>query len=419
MTQTHRLSAARVRNAPIQTHEYKLTDGNGMYLRVRPPSSKSWYYQYRLGGTRQRPYCLGSYPEVGLQKARELLVEARKAVARGCHPLQERTTKQVNTFEHVARQWIDQNQQANRWSASYRAQVLRNLEANAFPQIGTKPISELTARDLLQVIQGVADRRVPPGKKKQRARGASTVATQLRALCSQVMRYAIPRGLAERDVASDLKGAVVRPRVRNNPGLEAVELPQLIAHINAYREGSHTKLATLIALELLALTFVRTGELRLARWDEFDFDRQLWTIPAERMKACRAHLVPLSPRALELLIELRQLNESPHWLFPNSRDRDRPMSATTINRVLERMKYSGRLSAHGLRSTASTLLHERGFRHDVIEKQLAHETGNRVASAYNKAEYLDDRRAMMAAWADVLLGRAPDGQNVTPLRNAA
>lgn len=226
----------------------------------------------------------------------------------------------------------------------------------------------------------------------------------LRQICGAIFRHAVARKLCERDIAADLKGAIIRPRVRNHPGLPREELPIFARAVRGY--GDRSKFArpeTAIALELLLLTFVRTTELRHATWDEVDLEKAVWSIKGSRMKMRRDHLVPLCDRAIALLTELKAMGLSSHWLFPNSRDPKRCMSATTINRALEYLGYRGRLSGHGFRSTASTLLHELGFPPAIIEKQLAHEARNRVAAAYNKAEYLEQRRNMMRAWAAVVV----------------
>lgn len=396
------LSAAAVVNARPRQREYKLTDGGGLYLRVHPTGAKAWCYKYRLHG-RQYSFTVGPFPELPLKQARELHERARALAAQGHHPLEVRRMRQASTFEAVAREWIAKKQAT--WSTSYAHQVQRALAADVFPAIGHFPIVEVTAPQLLAVIESVAARRTPPGKKGQRSRGAATMALFERQLCGAVFRYAVARKLCEHDIAADLKGAVMRPRVRNHPGLAQAELPRLVKAIRGYGQRSRfTGPATAIAIELLLLTFVRTAELRFATWEEIDLERGLWSIKGERMKMGRDHVVPLSPRAVDLLRGLRSMGLSTQWLFPNFRDASRPMSGTTINRALEYLGYGGRLSGHGFRTTASTVLHELGFPPGVIEKQLAHEPRNRVSSAYNKAQYLQQRKDMMCRWSDIAEG---------------
>jgi integrase len=394
------LSAAAATNARAREREYKLTDGGGLYLRVRPTGAKAWCFKYRLHG-RQYSYTLGPFPELQLKSARELHELARATVAKGHHPLEIKRAREAATFESVAREWIAKKQAT--WSSAYAAQVERSLAADVFPAIGHFPIDEVAAPQLLDVLEAVAARRTPPGKKNPRKSGAASQALFERQVCGAVFRYAVAKKLCVRDIAADLKGAIIRPRVRNHPGIALADLPDLLKQVREYSQRSRfTNAATAIAIELLLLTFVRTTELRNATWDEFDLEHGVWVIPGERMKMGRDHLVPLSPRALAMLRELKGLGVSTQWLFPNRRDTQRPMCATTINRALEYMGYAGRLSGHGFRATASTALHEAGFDPAVIEKQLAHEPRNRVAAAYNKAEYIEQRRKMMDAWSQMV-----------------
>lgn len=396
------LSAAAVTNARPREREYKLTDGGGLYLRIRPSGAKSWCYKYRLHG-RQYSFTVGPFPELQLRRARDLHDHARATVAAGRHPLELKRAVKASTFEAVAREWMGKKKST--WSSAYAAQVQRALEADIFPTIGHFPVSEISAAQLLIVLEAVAARRLPPGKKTARKTGAATMALFERQVCGAVFRFAVAKKLCDRDVAADLKGAIIRPRVRNHPGLTQVELPGLLKAIRTYGCRSRfTSPSTAIAMELLLLTFVRTSELRKATWDEFDLENGLWSISGARMKMGRDHLVPLCPRAVLLLRELKAMGLSTLWLFPNRRDPHEAMSATTINRALEYLGYAGRLSGHGFRATASTLLHEAGFPSEIIEKQLAHESRDRVASAYNKAQYLEQRREMMRAWCALVEG---------------
>lgn len=401
------LSAAAVTNARAREREYKLTDGGGLYLRVRPSGAKSWCYKYRLHG-RQYSFTVGPFPELQLRHARDLHESARATVSAGRHPLELKRAREASTFEAVAREWMSKKNDG--WSASYAAQVHRAFDADIFPTIGHFPISEVTAAQLLVVLEDVAARRTPPGKKVERKKGAATMALFELQVCGAIFRFAVAKRLCDRDIAADLKGSIIRPRVRNHPGLPRAELPGLLEAIRSYGARSRfTSPSTAIAMELLLLTFVRTAELRNATWDEIDLENGLWSISGARMKMGRDHLVPLCPRALTLLRELRAMGLSTHWLFPNRRNAHQAMSATTINRALEYLGYTGRLSGHGFRATASTVLHEAGFQPEIIEKQLAHEPRNRVASAYNKAQYLDQRRLMMRAWCNIV-----EGNNLQP-----
>jgi integrase len=398
------LSAAAVSSARARPREYKMTDGGGLYLRVHPSGAKAWCHKYRLH-RRQYSFTIGAYPEISLRQARELHERARAAVSLGQHPLELKRRREASTFEAVALEWIEKN--SPNWSTSYARQVRRALEANVFPGLGHFPISEVTALQLLAILEEVEARTLPPGKKVERLNGAAAMACFLRQLCGSIFRYAVARRLCERDIAADLRGAIIRPRVRHHSGVARKDIPALVEAARSY--GSRSRFAnpeTGIAIELLLLTFVRTAELRGATWEEIDLDGALWSIKGSRMKMGRDHLVPLSNRAVELLTELKTMGLSSHWLFPNHRDPSRCMSTTSINRALEYMGYGGKLSAHGFRVTASTQLHELGYPPEIIEKQLAHEPKNRVAAAYNQAEYMEQRRRMMQAWGQVVSGAA-------------
>ncbi len=291
----------------------------------------------------------------------------------------------ANTFESIAREWIDHNR--GHWTPYYLKQVESVLGTDVFPSIGCLPIAMVTAPQLLAIVRRVAER------------GAETVALLIRQWCSAIFRHAIATLRAETDPASALKGAIRRPKVQHKQALPIEEITTLIRRIDGSKSTPQVKLA----LKLLLLTFVRPGELRGAAWSEFNLERAEWNIPASRMKMGAAHVVPLSSQAIQVLEELRQHGANRAQLFPNARDPTRIMSPTTFNRALERMGYGGRFSAHGFRATASTLLNEKNYRPDVIERQLAHGERDKVRASYNHAVYLPERRKMMQEWADFLL----------------
>ena len=403
-----RLTDAQVRGAKPAARLFKLFDGGGLFLLVKPNGAKLWRYKYRLGKT-ENLFAVGQYPETGIQKARELHAEARKLVEKGVHPAAQKranrlvaSTAAANTFEAVAREWIDESK-AN-WTPYYLSQVETILESYVFPQIGGLPVRSVTAAQLLAIIKQVA-------KKGDSGKPAPTVAILIRQWCSGIFRYAVATLRADTDPAGALKGAIRRPPVKHKTALSKDSIHTLQQHI----EGGGSTREVKIALRLLLLTFVRPGELRNALWSEFDLDAGQWRIPAERMKMRREHVVPLSSQAVELLRELRKLNARHLQLFPNERDSKRNMSITTMNRSLERLGYAGVFSAHGFRATASTLLNEMGYRPDVIERQLAHQEKNSVRRSYNHAQYLPERKAMMQDWADLLDGREPDRTNVVSI----
>lgn len=386
------LTDAAARNAKAQNKPYKLTDGQGLYLLVNPTGSKLWRWKYRAGG-KEKLMALGAYPAVSLTKARKDRDEARAKLVNDLDPMVERKTtkhaRQVaaeNSFKTVARAWWDNWKSAR--SDRHADYVLRRLELDVFPAIGKRPIDQIEAPELVKMAKAIQDR------------GALDIAKRALQTTSQVFRYAIAHGLATRNPVADFKPADVlaaRPK-SNYPRVDAKELPKLLRSIDAYQGTPATRLA----MKLMALTFVRTGELIAARWAEFDLDVGRWDIPAERMKMKTPHIVPLSTQAIEVLRTLHLVTGRNALLFPGERDHDKPMSNNTILAALKRMGYQGRMTGHGFRGIASTLLHEMGFDHAHIELQLAHQERNAVSAAYNHALYLRQRSDMMQAWGDHL-----------------
>ncbi len=410
-----------------------MTDGGGLQLEVRPTGGKFWRFRYRLDG-RENMFAAGRYVQapngespaaasariasgqLTLAEARRQLLDWRAAVKLGKHPAAQRDERReeasleqaeiqrarINTFKAVATAWINENKK--RWTASYAGQIERAFEHHIFPTLGSKPISEVTSRDLTQVLTSMRRRR--PGRSEDAATESRTfkaLPVLLKQWASAVFRHAIAEELVELDPTYALKGRVKRMKATNHAHLDSKQIPQLLAALEGY--GGHPK--THLAMRLLLLTFTRPGELRRASWYEFDLEQATWSIPAERMKMRRPHLVPLSTQAVNELKRLAKLTGPDGLLFPNERDPTRPMSATTLNRCLERLGFNGTdsvdFSSHGFRSTASTLLNESGkFREDAIERQLAHVPKNEVRGVYNKAKYWDERVEMMQAWADTI-----------------
>jgi integrase len=390
-----RLTDTRVRNAKPQAKAYKLGDGGGMYLLVTPDGGRYWRLDYRFAGKR-RTLALGVYPIMTPSGARAGRDEARRLLTQDIDPNAEkkarkRATKVAseNTFEAIAREWIAN--QRHRLAARYCALLLARLEADVFPHIGSRPIAEIDAPELLDVLRRVEKR------------GVIETARRLRQICGQVFRYAIASSRAKHDPSADLRGALKSPgRPRGHKAMPLDEVPTFLKALETYDGDQRTRLA----LRLMVLTFARTTELRAARWSEIENingNEPLWRIPAERMKMKREHIVPLAPQAVAVLRELRELpgSDATPFLFP-SPSRDRHMSNNTMLYALYRMGYHSRATVHGFRSVASTALNEMGFRPDVIERQLAHQEQNAVRAAYNRAEYLNERRAMMKRWADHL-----------------
>lgn len=404
------LTDTKIRNTKPREKPIKLPDSHGLYLEVRPTGAKLWRYRYRIGG-KENVFALGEYPALGLADARAIRAEARELVKQGIHPSHNRQAvklaqqaENANTFEAVAREWIARKKPS--WAPYYLRQVERFLAADVFPYIGSLPIRNVTAAHLLEIVRRVEDR------------GAETVALLVRQWASAIYRYAVATLRADNDPAAALKGAIHRPKIEHRKPLSRDQIADFVKALDSYG-GYRT---TVIALRLMLLTFVRTVELRAARWEEIDFDRAEWRIPAERMKMREPHVVPLSQQSLELLHELHTYTGGRGFLFPNYRNPKTHMTATTLNRSLERMGFNGKdsigFSSHGFRATASTILNELGYRPDVIERQLAHAARNKVRAAYNQAEYLEERRTMMQQWADLIDGLENGGEKVTPIKRA-
>ena len=384
------LSDTAIRQARPRAAPFKLADGGGMFLLVQPTGAKYWRLKYRIRG-REKLLALGVYPQVSLAKARQKRDSARELIAAGIDPIEHKREEQrvaavhaSNSFEVVAREW--HGQQAPRWTPGHATQVLWTLDSDAFPKIGHRPVNEITAPEVLAVLRDIEKR------------NALEVAGRVRQRCGAVFRYAIQTGRATYNPVADLAGALKTRKVTHRAALGQSELPEFLSKLAAY--NGH--LLTRLALRLLVLTMVRTGELRGARWDEIDEPRAEWRIPAGRMKMRQPHLVPLSHQAIEVLRAVRPLTGHGPLLFPAQTGDGKPMSENTMLYAIYRMGYHGRATGHGFRATASTILNELGFRPDVIERQLAHAERNKVRAAYHRSEYLDERRTMMQAWADLL-----------------
>ena len=386
------LTDTQIRQAKPKVKTYTLTDEKGMFLMIKPNGSKLWRYRYRLNG-KQKPYAIGSYPEVSLAQAREELLAARKLVKDGVDPVlhrkatkDERISESEKTFKVLAKSWVEK--QRPEWSQPYAKQIEDTFERHVYPTIGNRPLKSLTTADLLDVLE-----------KMQIT--APTLATMTRQWMSGVFGYAIVKRMAEIDPASMLRGHIKRPKPRIKEPLTPDELPVFLKALEKYSNRAQVRRITFIALQLILLTFVRTGELRKAKWSEFVWEDRLWRIPAERMKMSRDHIVPLSDQTLTFLNELHGLTGHQELLFPNQNNSKEPMNKGTINAALAFMGYAGRLSGHAFRNTASTLLHEMDYNTDHIEMQLAHYDGG-VRGRYNAAKYLKQRHALMQEWADYL-----------------
>jgi integrase len=384
----------------------KLFDGDGLFLWLQPTGAKWWRFKYRRPKTgKENLLAFGTYPDVSLKKARTKRGEARALLADEIDPGEQRKEKArqeraaaENSFEAVAREW--HGKFGPTWTQHHSDDVRRRLEKNLYPEFGTKPISEITAPMLLAAA------------RKVESRGAHDLAHRMIGVASQVFRYAIATGRCERDPAPDLRGALTPHRKKHQPAVKPEELPALLRAIDGYPAIGDGQ--TALALRLLCLTFVRTNELIGAEWAEIDIDAGIWIVPAERMKMKTEHVVPLSTQAVALLRELQVLACGSRYVLPG-RNSDKPISNNTLLFALYRLGYKGKMTGHGFRTVASTILNESGFRLDVIERQLAHCERNAVRGAYNRAEYLPERQAMLQQWADMVDALA-QGAKVIPLQ---
>ncbi len=399
------LTDTGIRNSKPRERPYKLFDGQGLYLTVQPKGQRWWRFKYQSHG-KERLLSLGVYPAVALKQARERRDEYRRLIADGIDPaVQRKITEQASadSFEAVAREW--QAKRSHAWTPQHAERVLRRFQNDVFPWIGSRPVGELAAPEVLAVLRRIESR--------------SVLDTAHRALqnCSAVFRYAVATGRASRDPCADLRGAL--PPVRGNHHA-AITNPkavgELLRAIEAYQGGLVTK----CALKLAALLFVRPGELRRAEWAEIDLDSSEWRIPAGKMKARVEHIVPLSRQAVAMFEELQPLTGAGRYVFPSLRTAERPMSENAVLAALRRMGFAkGEMTGHGFRSLASTLLNEQGWSADAIERQLAHAERDATRAAYNRAEYLGERRKMMQAWADYLDSLRVGGQVVPLVRKQA
>ncbi|HUG21218.1 tyrosine-type recombinase/integrase [Piscinibacter sp.] len=400
-------TACRSAKCPEGKPRARFADSLGLYLEVLPAGGKYWRLKYRFGGKEKR-LGLGVYPAVPLKEARTERDKARALLAAGNDPSAARQDAKLaqrvalsESFEAVARAWHEHWKGPK--SPRHADYVIRRLEADVFPVLGARPIGEITAPQLLAMA------------KKIEARGALDIARRSWQTCGQIFEYAIAHGTCTRNPAKDVKpGVALKGRAKTNfARVSAKELPALLRKMQAYDGSPYTR----AALQLIALTFVRTSELIEARWSEFDLDAAEWRIPAERMKMKTPHIVPLSPQAVDVLRCLHELRSLSDLVFPGERDHERPMSNNTILAALKRMGYAGKMTGHGFRGVASTILHEEGFDHDHIEAQLAHLHGDEVSRAYNSALYLAPRRKMMQWWANHL-DALRKGAKVLPFKAA-
>ena len=403
------LTDTTCKNAKPEDKPYRKADEKGLYLDVRPNGSKYFRLKYRFGG-KEKLLALGVYPETSLAQARAKRDEARKQLALGIDPGENRkamkTAQTANgeTFEVIAREW--HGKQSPTWTTGHAQQIMSLFEADLFPLLGNRAIKEINAPELLAAL------------RRLEVRGVLETARRAKQYSGRVFRYAVATGRAERDPSPDLRGALPPARDKHHASITE---PKAIGELLRAIEGYQGAFVTKAALGLAPLLFVRPGELRKAEWAEIDMEKAEWRIPGEKMKMRDPHIVPLCTQAVAILTELQALTGRGRYVFPSARTPhgDRCMSENAVLAALRRMGYGkDEMTGHGFRSMASTLLNEQGWHRDAIERQLAHAERDNVRAAYNYAEHLPERRKMMQAWADYL-DSLKAGAQVIPIKRGA
>lgn len=393
------LTDAEIRNTKPGDKPRYLFDSGGLYLQVNPNGSRWWRFKYRFEG-KPKLLSLGVYPSTSLKEARSAHADARKMISSGVDPSERRKQAKVEkrktldnekrmsagvpgegSFQAVALEWYEKRSRT--WVMHHAEDVKRRLEVNIFPTLGARPIREIKPPELLAAI------------RKIESRGAFDLAHRVLGVCGQVFRYGVASGQCSSDPTRDLKDALTPHKKKSQAAVRPEELPVLLRAISRYDKTGD--LQTRLALQLLSHTFVRTNELIGAEWVEFDLENAIWAIPARRMKMKAEHLVPLSSQSLKILRQLKQISGNSRYVFPG-RNPEKPISNNTLLFALYRLGYKGKMTGHGFRAVASTILNESGYNPDVIERQLAHCERNGVRGAYNRAEYLTERKTMMQDW---------------------
>ncbi|EJD6083204.1 tyrosine-type recombinase/integrase [Providencia rettgeri] len=394
-----KLTVKQIDSSKPKEKDYKLSDGGGLYLLVKTNGGKYWRLKYRIDG-KEKLLAIGIYPTVTLADARRKRDDAKRLLADGIDPNQQRKEQKqaskidsVNTFKNIALEWYEGRK--DRWSVGYRDDMMDAFEKDVFPYIGNRPIAEIKPMELLEVLSIMEKR------------GATEKLKKVRQRCGEVWKYAIITGRAEYNPAPDLASAFVPHKREHYAHLSVTELPEFLSSIDKYMGSQIVR----VALRVLILTGVRPGELRKAEWSEINFDTGVWEIPAEKMKMRRPHIVPLSEQVIDLLKQIHPISGSYQYIFPSRTDYRKHISDMALNTMIRRMGYSGRATGHGFRHTMSTILHEQGYNTAWIETQLAHVDKNSIRGTYNHAQYIDGRREMLQWYADYM-GALENGDNV-------
>ena len=393
-----KLNDRQIKNAKPAEKPFKLNDGKGLYLYINTSGGKLWRFDFSHNGKR-KTLSIGKYPTVSLVEARQAAENARRLLVSGQDPSEakqqekrERQAAALNTFESIARRWHTDN--LHRWKENHAARVLRYFETDVFPAIGAMSIQEIRVSDIKAVIDGVM------------ARGVNNTAEKIREWTGAIFDYAVMLEIVETNPAYSLRKYIPSKQTDHRPALPREELTEFFRRLILAEIEPQNR----IALILNMLTFLRSTELRGGQWNEIDFDAAMWTVPAQRMKHEKTapkppHAVPLADWTLELLAELKELTGNTPFLFPSRTKADGFISDATISRIIERMGYKGRVTPHGFRSLASSVLNEQGFNPDAIERQLAHIENNKIRAAYNRADYLNERKEFMQWYSDFLRER--------------
>ena len=393
-----KLNDRQIKNAKPAEKPFKLNDGKGLYLYINTSGGKLWRFDFSHNGKR-KTLSIGKYPTISLVEARQAAENARRLLVSGQDPgeakqqeKRERQAAALNTFESIARRWHTDN--LHRWKENHAARMLRYFETDVFPVIGAMSIQEIRVSDIKAVIDGVM------------ARGVNNTAEKIREWTGAIFDYAVMLEIVETNPAYSLRKYIPGKQADHRPALPREELTEFFRRLILAEVEPQNR----IALILNMLTFLRSTELRGGQWHEIDFDAAMWTVPARRMKHEKTapkppHAVPLADWTLELLAELKELTGNTPFLFPSRTKTDGFISDATISRIIERMGYKGRVTPHGFRSLASSVLNEQGFNPDAIERQLAHIENNKIRAAYNRADYLNERKEFMQWYSDFLRER--------------
>ncbi len=383
------LSDVKIRNAKPAEKPYSMYDEKGLFLIVQPSGKKFWQFRYHFL-CKQKRIALGPYPLVGLAAAREAKDKMKIGLVNGIDPMEQRKANRLrgaiateNSFEAVARRWHE----VRRGTEVHKVRCFRRLEIHVFQKFGKRPIQDITTMDIADCLEEVE------------RKGVLDTAHRVKHLFQQIFRFAVRRGVITHNPAADLRDILAFPKKQHFPCIHPSELPDLLRGMENYKAHG----LTMKAMRLLLLTFVRTNELLGARWEEINWDRAEWHVPAERMKMKRPHIVPLARQTLALLCDIQKETGKLGFVFYSATNADKCMSNGAILGALKRMGYRGRMTGHGFRSLASTILNEQNkYNPDAIERQLAHADQNEIRAAYNRADYLLERKAMMQDWADFL-----------------